>query len=89
MVALDNGRNRVIELSTPARRLRSDQKTLTQMGAQVRAARRVRGDQRTKALRGGSFLMILEGLKQLRGDVAAERGRIAYEAAHPGLLPAE
>ncbi len=72
-----------------ASRLHSDERTLAQMEAQVRDARRLRGREPTKALHGGSFSMILEGLSQMRGDVAAERGRIAYEAAHPGLLPAE
>ena len=33
--------------------------------------------------------MILEGFAQIRGDVMAERARLAYQAAHPGLLPAE
>jgi hypothetical protein len=72
-----------------ASRLRSDQKTLAAMQAQVRAARRAPARERAKVLHGGSYAMILQGLLQIRGDVTAERARLAYEAAHPGVLPAE
>ncbi|MGO9488987.1 MAG: hypothetical protein ACLQBB_08185 [Solirubrobacteraceae bacterium] len=72
-----------------AARLRSDENTLAGMESQVAAARHASPSERTKLLHGGSFAMIVEGLRQIRGDVAAERARLAYEAAHPGQLPPE
>ena len=72
-----------------ATRLRSDEHTLASMESQVAAARRASPAERTKLLHGGSFPMIVEGLRQIRGAVAAERARLAYETAHPGQLPPE
>jgi hypothetical protein len=71
------------------KRLQLDTKTLAGMQAQVLAARHASPSMRAKILHGGSFSMILTGLAQIRGDVIAERARIAYQSAHPGLLPAE
>ncbi len=70
-------------------RLRSDERTLAGMQAQVRAARHASPRRRSQLLHGGSLAMILEGLNQIRGVVAAERARLAYEAEHPGQMPAE
>ena len=72
-----------------AKRLQSDARTVAGMQAQVRAARRAPASKRSAVLHGGSFSMIVQGLAQIRGDVAAERARLAYTASHPGLLPAE
>lgn len=70
-------------------RLRSDEATLRGVQAQVAQARRMHGRARTRVLRGASLAMIEQGYRQISAIVAAERARIAYERAHPGLLPAE
>ena len=77
--------------ATPSlvKRLHSDTKTLAGMQAQLRAARRAPASKRSAVLHGGSYSMIVQGLTQIRGAVAAERARLAYIASHPGLLPAE
>jgi hypothetical protein len=72
-----------------ASRLRSAETTLAGMEAQVAAARHASPSERSKLLHGGSFAMIIEGLRQIRGEVAAERARLGYDSAHPGRLPAE
>ncbi len=69
-----------------AQQLRRDQQTLTGMRAQLGTARRGRG----RGGQGGPSLATLEqGYRQIAATVADERARLTYEAAHPGLLPAE
>jgi len=58
------------------------------MRAQVARAELAHGSQRAKLLRGAELRYLLQGLQQIRSIVALERARIAYEHAHPGLLPA-
>ncbi len=72
-----------------AARLRSDEATLRGMRAQLGQARHAHGRGRARALHGAPLTMIEQGYRQLRAMVATERARIAYEQAHPGVLPAE
>lgn len=79
-----------------ATRLRADETTLAGMRRQVaRAEHGGPGTEhagpgpREKALGGAPLAQIVSGLRDIEASVAADRGRIAYVEAHPGVLPAE
>ncbi|MHB8532094.1 MAG: hypothetical protein ACYDC2_05185, partial [Solirubrobacteraceae bacterium] len=72
-----------------AARLRSDEATLRGLAQQVRRAPHQHGGGRSAGPPVPSQRTLQEGYVQLRAVVRAERARIAYERAHPGVLPAE
>jgi hypothetical protein len=72
-----------------ATRLRRDRITLAGMRSQVTRAAHASPGQRQKILHGAPFSQIVQGLRGIEANVAAEEGRIAYLAAHPGVLPLE
>ena len=72
-----------------AARLRSDERALNAMRAQVARAEHANGRERSIVLHGAPLAMLVEGLQRIRGIVASERGRLDYERADPGRLPAE
>ncbi|MGP0100659.1 MAG: hypothetical protein ACLPUT_03435 [Solirubrobacteraceae bacterium] len=72
-----------------AAQLRSDRITLTGMRAQVARVERATPGRRAQLLDGVPLSMLLQGLRQIRSSVATLTARIAYERAHPGVLPPE
>ncbi|HEY0516851.1 MAG TPA: hypothetical protein VGD00_06995 [Solirubrobacteraceae bacterium] len=77
------------QLPPRASRLRSDEATLRNMRRQLEQAghgHRSRGRHTPPA---PPRSMLEQGYVQLQAIVRAERERIAYERAHPGVLPAE
>jgi hypothetical protein len=71
-----------------ATRLRGDEVTLRGMRDQLARAEHASGGRRAKLLGGGSLAMLVQGLRQIRAIVASDKARLAYERAHPGVLPA-
>jgi hypothetical protein len=71
---------------TLAQQLRLAEKTLAGMRAQLVEARHARGRRQNG---GPSISMLEKGYRQIAATVVDERARLAFEAAHPGLLPAE
>jgi hypothetical protein len=71
------------------RRLRSDATTLAGMRSQVARAERADHSQRGRVLGGPPLAEIVQGLQDIEAIVAADRARLAYVKAHPGILPAE
>lgn len=59
------------------------------MRSQLVAAERAGARQREKILDGAPLAQIVQGLQQIEAVVAADKARIAYIKAHPGVLPAE
>lgn len=59
------------------------------MRSQVSRAAHARPGHREKILHGAPLSQIVEGLREIEAIVAAEKGRIAYLAAHPDVLPLE
>ncbi len=72
-----------------ATRLRADETTLAGMRRQVASAEHASPRRRAKVLGYAPLAQIEQGLRQIEAIVAADRGRIAYVEAHPGVLPAE
>jgi hypothetical protein len=72
-----------------AKRLRSDATTLAGMRSQVARAERANPSQRERILGGAPLAQIVQGLQEIEAIVAADRARLAYVKAHPGILPAE
>ncbi|HXB15207.1 MAG TPA: hypothetical protein VNV44_05640 [Solirubrobacteraceae bacterium] len=70
-------------------RLRSDERTLRGLAAQVAAVLHAKPGQRAKLLNGVPLGQLLKGLRSIRQTVSSERQRIAYIHDHPGVLPAE
>ncbi len=72
-----------------AARLRSDERTLRGMSAQVSAVLHAKPSERAKLLNGVPLPQLLQGLHQIRAVVAGEKARIAFLQNHPGILPPE
>jgi|GEM_PF-1497594 hypothetical protein len=70
-------------------RVRSDERTLRGMSAQVAAVLQAKPSERAKLLGGVPLVQLLQGLHQIRADVAGEKARIAFLREHPGILPPE
>jgi hypothetical protein len=72
-----------------AAQLRSDERTLHTMSAQLTAVRHAKPSERAKLLGGVPLPQLLQGLDRIRAIVTGEKARIAFLQKHPGILPAE
>jgi hypothetical protein len=59
------------------------------MRRQVARAEHAGPSRREKGLGGAPLGQIVSGLRDIEASVDADRARIAYVKAHPGILPAE
>ena len=79
------------EPATPslARQLQRDRVTLAGMRSEVASAEHAGPREREKLLDGAPLTQIVHGLRDIEAIVVADEGRVAYVAAHPGVLPIE
>jgi hypothetical protein len=72
-----------------AKRLQRDRVTLDGMRSEFARAEHAGPHEREKILDGAPLAQIVQGLRDIEAIVAADEHRIAYIAAHPGVLPLE
>jgi hypothetical protein len=79
------------EPATPslAKRWQRDRVTLDSMRSEVARAEHAGRRKREKLLDGAPLTQIVHGLRGIEAIVVADEGRVAYVAAHPGVLPLE
>jgi hypothetical protein len=71
------------------KQLQRDRVTLAGMRGQVARAEHAGPRKREKLLDGAPLTQIVHGLRDIEATVVADEGRVAYVAAHPGVLPLE